>query len=92
MRTKKNFILRKMRDYYLVVSVGPASKEFNGMLRLNEASAFLWRELEKGASEEELIEAMLARCPKADRAAVAEDVRDFLEKMKIAIDDEGEKS
>ncbi|MBR6737668.1 MAG: PqqD family protein [Clostridia bacterium] len=57
MKIKSGFILREMsgdeQGTYIVVAVGEASKNLSGYLTLNETGAFIWKMLEKGATEEE---------------------------------------
>ncbi len=60
MKTKKGFMLRKVADKHIVVPVGQASVDFNGLITLNETGAFLWEHLQKGATEEELLNAILS--------------------------------
>ena len=45
MKIKNGFILRNFSDAYVVVAVGEAAKDFNGMITLNETGAFLWKTL-----------------------------------------------
>ena len=46
-KAKKGFLLRRLGDEYMVVAIGEASRNFNGMIRMNETGAFYWKELEK---------------------------------------------
>ena len=85
-KIKENFVLCEMSDSYMVVAVGPANREFNGVIRLNDSGAFLWKELEKSTTEEKLNEAMLNQYPDAGRDQVREDVREFLETVAVAVD------
>ena len=39
-KAKKGFLLRRLGDEYMVVAIGEASKNFNGMIRMNETGAF----------------------------------------------------
>ena len=84
MKIRKDFVLRQMSDYFLVVAIGPASRTFNGVIQLNESGALLWRELEKGASETELEDALLRQYPDARRDQVREAVKEFLETVSMA--------
>ena len=59
MKIKENFMLRKVADCYVVVPIGPAVADFNGMINLNEAGAFLWQLLESETTEEGVVAAML---------------------------------
>ena len=87
LRTKKGFILRKMLNEYMVVAVGEAGVRFNGMIRLNAAGAFLWEKLEQGATESELIDAMLKRYDDLDEQAAKADLTEFLESVRFALED-----
>ena len=40
MKVKDGFILRKVGRQYVVAATGEASRNFNGMMRLNEEAAF----------------------------------------------------
>ena len=59
MKIKKDFILRKVADSYVVVPVGKMTLDFNGIINLNETGAFLFGLLQDGADREELIAKML---------------------------------
>ncbi len=59
MKIKEGFILREVSGTYIVVAVGNMVKNFNGMINLNETGAFLWKQLEKGCSQEQLVQALL---------------------------------
>ncbi|MBE7078240.1 MAG: PqqD family protein [Clostridiales bacterium] len=56
MKIKKGFVLRVVGGEHVVVPVGEMSKQFHGMINLNETGAFLWRffseehTLEEGAA------------------------------------------
>ncbi|MBQ8427282.1 MAG: PqqD family protein [Clostridia bacterium] len=59
MKIKDGFILREVAGSFIVVAVGDAVKDFNGVINLNETGALLWKELQKGATEEDLKKALL---------------------------------
>ena len=59
MTIKKGFMLRKTGGMNVVVAVGKASEEFNGMITLNETGAFLWEEISKGADYDTLLKRLL---------------------------------
>ena len=83
MKISENFVLRQVADTWVVLSVGQASVDFNGMLTLNESGAILWQALEKGGDHEALADALLAEY-EVDRATALADVDDFLKKLKDA--------
>ena len=53
---KKDFILRQVAGTHVVLPVGVATVNFNGMITLNESGVLLWQRLEEGATLEELAE------------------------------------
>ena len=59
MKVKEGFVLRTIAGTNIVVPVGAATAQFNGMITLNDSGAFLWRELEKGSDVDSLTEALL---------------------------------
>lgn len=52
-------MLRNVAGRDIVVALGAAAVDFNGMISLNETGAFLWKILEKGAEYDELVNAIL---------------------------------
>ena len=44
MKINENFVLRQVVDTYVVLPIGQATVDFNGMVTLNESGAFLWRQ------------------------------------------------
>ena len=83
MKISENFVLRQVADTWVVLPVGQASVDFNGMLTLNESGAILWQALEKGGDREALADALLAEY-EVDRATALADVDEFLKKLKDA--------
>lgn len=59
MKTKKGFMLRQTAGRNIVVAVGQASEEFNGLITLNETGAFLWKMLHAGTTYEDMLKALL---------------------------------
>ena len=88
LKIKKGFLLRRLGDEYMAVAIGEASKNFNGMIRLNETGAFYWEILEKGTIEEELLEKTLERYQEVDKETARIDIKDFLNSISIALDDD----
>ena len=81
MKIKKGFIVRKIGGQNVAVAVGEASKEFNGMIKLNETGKFLWDLLEKGALIDELVEKVLEEY-EVDESTARADVEKFVENLK----------
>ena len=83
MKVKNGFILRKVGKQFVVAATGEASKNFNGMIRLNDEAAFAFGQLQGGTTEEELIAALVEKYGGAE-AEVRMDVANFLAKLKEA--------
>jgi hypothetical protein len=83
MKVKQGFILRKVGKQYVVAATGEASKNFNGMIRLNEEAAFAFELLQKGISEEELVAALVEKYA-SEENETRSDVAHFLSKLKEA--------
>ncbi len=83
MKIKEGFLLREVGGTSVVVAVGDAARNFNGMMTLNPTGAFLWRELEKGGRTEELVKALCGEYDVTPETA-AGDVERFIQKLKSA--------
>lgn len=83
MKIKENFMLRKVADTYVVVPIGAAVADFNGMINLNDAGAFLWQLMENETTEEAVVEAMLQNY-EVDEATAKADVNKFVAELKAA--------
>jgi len=64
-------MLRTVGQRNVVVPVGQASLEFNGMITLNETGAFIWKKLQNGCEYDELIAAILAEYDATEEEAKA---------------------
>ena len=52
--------LTSMRKQVIFVATGAQSKNFNGVIKLNESGLVLWNKLTVGADKAELVDALLA--------------------------------
>ena len=83
MQIKKDFTIQKVGSSYVAVAVGESSKNFHGMIRLNETGAFLWNLMaEKNCSENDLVDAILAEY-EVDRETVVADVRRIVAELAV---------
>ena len=88
MKIKEGFIIKKLGIGYIVVTVGDASMDFNGVIRLNETGAFLWQSIQDGAdSREKLIQAMLDRYEDLDQETAEKDLDEFLGRVAFAVEE-----
>lgn len=83
MKVKEGFVLREMGAQPIVVSVGSASKIFNGMIKLNDSSVYLWHHLLDGVTEEEMVQALLGKYEVSEEVARA-DVKEFVDVLSKA--------
>ena len=83
MKVKDGFVLRAIAGSNIVVPVGAATAQFNGMITLDDSGAFLWRELEKGADVDSLTEALLREYD-VDEATARACAADFIAKLEEA--------
>jgi len=83
MRIKKGFILREIAGNHVVVPVGKATVNFNGIINLNKTGAFLWKQMAEDRTMEELVKAILDNYNITEEVAKA-DVFDFIETLKEA--------
>lgn len=83
MKIKENYMLRKVADCYVVVPIGAAVAEFNGMINLNEVGAFLWQKLERETTFEEVLASMLEEYD-VDEAVASGDLKRFIKELEDA--------
>ena len=60
MKIKKGFVLRSVGGENIVVPVGAMSKQFHGMINLNETGALLWNFYNEEHSVDEGVEKLLS--------------------------------
>lgn len=80
MKIKDGFVLRDVMDEYIVMPAGAQMKEFEGVVVLNESSAFLFRKMQSEATEQELVEALLAEYD-VDRDTAEKDTAELIKKL-----------
>lgn len=83
MKTKKGFMLRSVGGRHVVVAIGKASEEFNGLITLNETGAFLWKQLQNGTTYDNMLSAMLDEY-EVDEATARAGIDAFIETAKGA--------
>ena len=83
MKIKSGYLLKEIAGTFLVVAVGRRAKEFGGMINLNETAATIWKELEKGATEEQLVAKLLEEY-EVDEKTAKDNVKDFIKQLKDA--------
>ena len=59
MKRSENFILREIADSIVLVPVGTNAANFNGLITLNEISAFIWNNIDECVTEDNLVKLIL---------------------------------
>lgn len=83
MKAKKDYILRKVGKQYVLVATGRSSREFHGMIRLDESAAYVFELLKKETTPEELVSALMSRYP-VEEAEARNDIESFVAVLKEA--------
>lgn len=76
-------MLRQTAGRNIVVAIGKASEEFNGLITLNETGAFLWKLLQNGTDYDSMLKALLDEYEVGEADARA-GIDSFLDKVKEA--------
>lgn len=83
MKIKNGFISRNVAGNNVVVAVGEQSRNFNGIIKLNETGMFLWKKLVSGIERDDLVDALLDEYD-IDRTTAENDIDSFIEVLKNA--------
>ncbi len=83
MKLKNGFVLREVAGQTMVVATGEASKDFHGMIRLNETGKLVWQGVAEGKTADEIAEGM-TKIFAVDRGQALADVRALISKMQAA--------
>lgn len=81
MKIADGFVRRTVGDSYMVVPVGTRTRDVPGVIALSESGALLWEKLEQGATEDELVEALLAEY-EVEREQAEADVKAFVDELR----------
>ena len=81
MKIKSGFTKRNIAGSEIVVPVGSRTKEFNGMITLNETGAFLWDCFSADITVDEAVERLLGEY-EVDEATARKDVEGFVRMLK----------
>lgn len=80
MKIVKEFILREIAGECILVPTGATTQEFNGLITLTDTAKFIWENLEKAESEQEMIQMVLDEYEVEEEIA-ARDVRGFVSEL-----------
>ncbi len=83
MKIKTGFLLSEVAGKTYAVAVGERSREFRGMISLNDTAKFLWEKLKDDTTAEELVAALLSEY-EVDEETAKESVKEFLSELQEA--------
>lgn len=77
MKIKEGYILRKIAGEDVVIPIGGNIANFNGVIRLNESAAFLWKKVQEEVDKEYLINSLIEEY-EIDSELATNDVDSFI--------------
>lgn len=82
MKTNKDYVLRKIADETMLVPTGQAAQQLNGMIRLTSTASFIFSEVDKCNSLNEIIIKLINEYD-VDEKTAKNDVYGFLYQLYI---------
>ena len=83
LKLKSGIMLKKVMGSFMVISTQSSASYVNSMQTTNETGAFLWKFLEKGTDEDEMVNGLLNEFDVSEEAA-RKDVKGFIKKINDA--------
>ena len=80
MKIVKEFILRNIAGECVLVPTGATTQEFNGLITMSDTAKFIWENMEKAESFEELVKMMLAEY-EVDEETAKRDAYRFIDQL-----------
>lgn len=80
MKVTNDMILREIAGEHILIPIGETAIKVHGMISLSESGLLLWKELQKGCTEADLVDSILAEY-EIDQTTAQQDVKAFLEKL-----------
>lgn len=80
MRIKNGFVLREVAGQNMVIATGEASKDFHGMIKLNNTGKEIWQGMQEGLAETEIAKNLQDKYEIEAEKAIA-DTKEFINKM-----------
>ena len=80
MKLKQEFVLRNVAGDNILIPVTGIDNKFDGLITLNETGVFIWKQLEAGKNQDEIVKALLDEYEVSDEQA-NRDVTDILNQL-----------
>lgn len=82
MKTNKEYMLREIAGETVLVPTGSASQKLNGMIRLTESAAYIWKQVDTAADLEEIV-ARVQDEYEVDEDTARRDIYGFLRELYV---------
>lgn len=83
MKLRYEFVVQEVSDDFIAVAVGADASKFNGIVKMNKTSAFVFDQLKNDVTEDEIVAKMLEKYD-AEEKRIRKDVKDFIAKLSEA--------
>ena len=80
MKIKEGYVIRQVMGNHVVIATGEESRNFHGMVKLNETAANIWAYISEGKSEDEIVATMMSEYEVEEKQLRA-DVRKTIETL-----------
>ena len=82
MKIKENLLLRQIAGQWIAVPIGEHVVGVGGIISLNETGAFLWKKIEEGCTDCQLLAELLTAEYDVSLDVALQDVGEFVSAMK----------
>ena len=82
MKTNSDYVLREIAGEPILVPTGMASQKINGMIRLTETAAFIWKQIDNSTNLEDIVKKVIQEYDVSEESA-GRDVRGFMYELYI---------
>ena len=82
MKLKYNFVTSVVADKTVAVAIGYDLGKKNGIIKMNETGAFIFKMLKNDVTKEEIIDALMAEYEAASKEEITAAVESFLKTLK----------
>lgn len=81
MKIKKEVVVRCVAGEYMLIPIGEAITDYNGLFIITESGMLLWDLIKNGAEKDELVSALMKEY-EIDSKTAAEDTNEFIQKLR----------
>ena len=80
MKIKKDVVVRCVAGEYMLIPIGDAITDYNGLFVITESGMLLWDLIKNGAEKDELVSALMKEYG-IDSKTATEDINEFIKKL-----------